>query len=210
MFTGIIEETGRIKKILSGSAGAVVEITCEKITSDIKTGDSIAVNGVCLTATSFTQKSFTADASEETLKRTSLKQLAPGKPVNLERAMRADSRFGGHIVQGHVDGVGRITNCLRNGDFWDMTVEIPENLRKFVPEKGSLAVDGISLTVAADLTSRVKIAVIPHTFEYTNLATLSSGDIVNIEVDLVARYLDKLLKYERKESNLYNLLPDLG
>ncbi len=208
MFTGIIEEVGSVIKVVRGGMNAGVEIACAVVTSDVKNGDSIAVNGICLTVTSFTQKSFTADASEETLNRTSLKGLAPGRPVNLERAMMADSRFGGHMVQGHVDGVGYILERVRKGDFWDITVEIPENLRRFVPEKGSVAVDGVSLTVAEDLGSAVRIAVIPHTFLSTNMTGLMPGDAVNIEVDLVARYLEKLLKYEQKKDNLRNLLSD--
>ena len=205
MFTGIIEEVGKVKRAVRG-VNAAIEIACNQILADMKIGDSVAVNGICLTVTSFTQNSFTADVSEETFSRTSLKGLVSGKPVNLERAMKACSRFGGHIVQGHVDGLGRITNILRKGTFWDITVEIPEHLRKFVAEKGSIAIDGISLTVAMDLNSGVRIAVIPHTFSSTNLATLVVNDAVNIEVDIVARYLEKLLKYEQKEDNLYNIL----
>jgi len=208
MFTGIIEETGKINRVIRRGTGAIIEIACEHINSDIKVGDSIAVNGVCLTVTSFTPNSFTADVSEETLSRTSLKKLTFGKPVNLERAMALNSRFGGHIVQGHIDGTGHILECLRKGEFWDITIEIQENLRKYVPEKCSVAVDGVSLTVAQDLGSGIKIAVIPHTFSTTNFAALVPGDIVNIEVDLVARYLEKLLKYGQKSDRLSELLSD--
>ena len=206
MFTGIIEEVGKIKKTTRLGAGAVIEIVCERVISDVKTGDSIAVNGACLTVRSLTPKSFTADASEETLSRTSLRSLALGRPVNLERALKADARFGGHIVLGHVDGLGRLTKILRKGDFWDIFIEVPQNLRKFIAEKGSVAVDGISLTVAEDLDSGIKVAVIPHAFSSTNLSALTAGDSVNIEVDIVARYLEKLLKCGQRESSLYRML----
>ncbi|MDR2884673.1 MAG: riboflavin synthase [Deferribacteraceae bacterium] len=204
MFTGIIEELGTVKRLTSKG----IEIAAKVVLSDIKLGDSIAVNGVCLTATAFTATSFQADISEESFRRTSLSRLSAGSLVNLERAMQSGGRFGGHIVQGHVDATGTILELSGRDGFNWLRIELPERIRKFVAEKGSITVDGISLTVAEDDANSISIAVIPHTYKNTNLATLHTGDLVNIEVDLIARYLEKQLNYIGKEDRLLKLIEE--
>ena len=208
MFTGMIEELGHIQSVRFKGNSAELSIACSKVLENIELGDSIAVNGVCLTAVSFTAKSFVADASSETLTRTSLKQAVPGAVVNLERAMQMGGRFGGHIVQGHVDGTGQLLKTESDGEFWTLTISAPEAIRKYIAEKGSVCIDGISLTVAKDLDSAFTIAIIPHTYSNTNLYTLKPGNIVNIEVDVISRYTEKLLKSDTKEDKLSELLAD--
>jgi riboflavin synthase len=158
-------------------------------------GASIAVNGVCLTAVAFDEAGFDADLSAETLDRSSLGRLRPGSLVNLELPMRADGRFGGHIVQGHVDGVGRIAAFMREGDNWNLTVEFPASSARYLVEKGSITVDGISLTVASLTASTFAVAIIPHTFENTNLKQAGPGDAVNLEFDVIAKYVERLLGF---------------
>jgi riboflavin synthase len=195
MFTGIIEVTGEIIEISDQTAFRTIHVRGKSIFDDLRLGSSIAVNGVCLTASSLAADRFSAEMSRETLDRTSLGKLKKGAMVNLERPMRADSRFGGHIVQGHVDGVGRIHRFDRQGDAWDLEVEYPPGSARYLAEKGSIAVDGISLTVAAlrkpDMFS---VAIIPHTFENTSLKAARAGDPVNLEFDVVAKYVENLLK----------------
>src|ERR1041384_4755110 len=170
MFTGIIEEVGEIVKIEDAGDFRTISVRGRQIFDDLRTGSSIAVNGVCLTARTVADGTFSAEMSRETLERTSLGDLRRGTIVNLERPMRADARFGGHIVQGHVDGVGRIRRFAREADAWSLEVEYPEFGARYIVEKGSIAVDGISLTVASLQESRVfSVAIIPHTFENTNL-----------------------------------------
>src|ERR1041384_7283386 len=170
MFTGIIEEIGEIVEIEDSGDFRTIHVGGKVVLDDLRLGSSIAVNGVCLTARSITADTFSAEMSRETLDRTSLGSLAKAAIVNLERPMRADSRFGGHIVQGHVDGVGRIRQFDRQADAWSLEVEYPEFGARYIVEKGSIAVDGISLTVASLQESRVfSVAIIPHTFENTNL-----------------------------------------
>ena len=163
MFTGIIEELGTVERVTRGRVSAVLAIRAETILSDLKIGDSVAVNGVCLTATSLTGHGFTADVMHETLDRSSLAGLGPGSPVNLERAMAADGRFGGHIVAGHVDGVGTITAIEQDDNAIWFTITAPEQVLRYVVEKGSIAIDGISLTVARVEPDRFAVSVIPHT-----------------------------------------------
>jgi riboflavin synthase len=194
MFTGIIEETGEVIKIDDDAAFRTIHVRGKAIFDDLKIGSSIAVNGVCLTARSINANIFTAEMSRETLDRTSLGQLARGSIVNLERPMRADSRFGGHIVQGHVDGVGRIHRFDREGDAWMLEVEYPATGRRYLVEKGSITVDGISLTIASLHPNRFGIAIIPHTFENTNLQSAKAGDAVNLEFDVIAKYVENLLQ----------------
>jgi riboflavin synthase len=193
MFTGIIEEVGQIIGTDDTHAFRTLRVKAGRILDGVTSGASIAVNGVCLTAREFEDGSFTADLSKETLDRTSLKAVRSGTTVNLERPMRADGRFGGHIVQGHVDGVGRIRSFTRDGDNWSLQVEIPEQGLRYIVEKGSIAIDGISLTVAAIQDSTVEIAIIPHTFENTNLRHAKAGDPVNLEYDLIAKYVERML-----------------
>jgi riboflavin synthase len=195
MFTGIIEETGEIARIEDAGAFRTIFVRGRVVFTDIRLGSSIAVNGVCLTARPIGADTFSAEMSRETLERTSLGSLGAGAIVNLERPMRGDSRFGGHIVQGHVDGVGRIRRFDRQGDAWDLEVECPAGSGRYIVEKGSVAVDGISLTVAALRGSEIfSVAIIPHTFENTNLRTAKTGDPVNLEFDVIAKYVENLIK----------------
>lgn len=193
MFTGIIEATGTIDKIDNAEAFRTIRVRAGSILEGVRAGDSIAVNGVCITVRTFDREGFTADLSRETLNRTSLEMLAPGVVVNLERPMRADGRFGGHLVQGHVDGVGRIVEFSRKGDDWNLRVEFAESALRYIVEKGSIAVDGISLTVAAVTPCVFDVAIIPHTFENTNLKHAKSGDLVNLEFDVIAKYVERML-----------------
>jgi riboflavin synthase len=194
MFTGIIEEVGEVVGINDKGDFRTILVRGNCVFDDLHLGSSIAVNGVCLTARTIEGKVFSAEMSRETLERTSLGNLAAASIVNLERPMRADSRFGGHIVQGHVDGLGRIVHFKREGDAWDLAVEYPEAAGRYIVEKGSIAVDGISLTVAALKRPRTfSVAIIPHTFENTNLKAANAGGPVNLEFDIVAKYVENLL-----------------
>jgi riboflavin synthase len=198
MFTGIIEEVGEVAAIQDAGNFRTIHVKGNAIFDDLRTGSSIAVNGVCLTARSIASRTFTAEMSRETLDRTSLGSLKPGTVVNLERPMRADSRFGGHIVQGHVDGVGHIRRFDRQGDAWNLEIEYPQSAVRYLVEKGSVAVDGISLTVASlqysSASSVFSVAIIPHTFENTNLKAARPNDPVNLEFDVLAKYIENLLK----------------
>jgi riboflavin synthase len=195
MFTGIIEETGEVIAIKDDAAFRTIHIRGKSVFDDLRPGSSIAVNGVCLTARSIQTDTFSAEMSRETLDRTSLGYLARGATVNLERPLRADSRFGGHIVQGHVDGVGRIQQFDRQGDAWNLEIAYPPAGSRYIVEKGSIAVDGISLTVASLRSpSLFSAAIIPHTFENTNLKACKAGDPVNLEFDVLAKYVENLIK----------------
>ena len=189
MFTGIVEEVGVVAKI-SDNGMTVLDT---KVTEDLKLGDSIAVNGTCLTAVSFDRTEFSVDLSPETVRRTSLGRLSVGGPVNLERALLASDRMGGHIVQGHVDGTGRIMSTKRDGDSTIFRIRVPKRLNRYIVEKGFVAVDGISLTVVKIGASSFTLAVIPYTLKNTNLAALSVGDRVNLEADILAKYVESLL-----------------
>lgn len=193
MFTGIIEEVGEIITLDDAKEFRTLRVRAGKILDGIAAGASISVNGVCLTVRSPEPQSFTAELSSETLDRTSLKRARAGTIVNLERPMRADGRFGGHIVQGHVDGVGKIRSFLREGDNWTLQVEVPQQALRYIVEKGSIAIDGISLTIAAIKPPVIEIAIIPHTFENTNLQHAKAGDTVNLELDVIAKYVERLL-----------------
>ena len=195
MFTGIIEEIGEVVEIKDTGDFHAIHVRGKSVFDDLKLGSSIAVNGVCLTVRSIAATVFTAEMSRETLDRTSLGNLARGSIVNLERPMRAESRFGGHIVQGHVDGIGWIRKFDREGDAWNLKVEYPAAGARYIVEKGSIAVDGISLTVASLQGSSVfSVAIIPHTFENTNLKLSKTGDPVNLEFDVIAKYVETLIK----------------
>lgn len=193
MFTGIVEEMGTLKSLRKGASSAVLEIQAQVVLEDIHIGDSIAVNGVCLTATSFTPTSFTADVMHETLDRSSLAQLRPGSRVNLERAMAANGRFGGHIVAGHVDGVGTILRTRRDDNAIWYTIGAGPEVLRYVVEKGSITIDGISLTVAAVTDTDFSISAIPHTVAVTVLRDRKPGDRVNLETDIIGKYVEKLL-----------------
>ena len=190
MFTGIVEEVGSVISISSNG----MTVGAEKVMSDLKLGDSIAVNGACLTAVSLAANEFSVDLSPETMRRSSLGDLSAGGSVNLERALSASDRMGGHIVQGHVDGTGRITSTKEEGDSVIFRVRVPSRLMPYIVEKGFIAVDGISLTVVKVGTSSFTLAVIPYTLRNTNLETLSVGARVNLEADILAKYVENLLK----------------
>ncbi len=195
MFTGIIEELGKIASIETHTAGSRITVAAAIVTSDVSNGDSIAVNGVCLTALNVTTTSFVADASPETLDRTTLGSISAGAPVNLERAVTPSARLGGHIVQGHVDGRGEFISATPEGDFWTVRIGFPHEFGKYLVFKGSVTVEGISLTVAALNESNFDIAVIPKTWEMTNLSSLKPGDAVNLEADVIAKYVERMMEY---------------
>ena len=194
MFTGIVEEMGVLRSVRRGAHSAVLSIGAETVLSDLKIGDSVAVNGVCLTATTVDAGGFTADVMHETLNRSSLGALVPGSPVNLERAMAANGRFGGHMVAGHIDGTGTITARRQDDNAVWYTVSAAPSLLRYIVEKGSIAIDGISLTVAAVETDRFSVSVIPHTAAVTVLGRKRPGDTVNLETDLIGKYVEKLLR----------------
>ncbi len=194
MFTGIVEEVGTVARLNSGATGARIEIRAQVILSDLEPGASIAVNGVCLTASAIGLGSFTADVSPETLKRSNLGDLRTGSMVNLERPLAPSGRLGGHLVQGHIDGTGEFLGVDELGDDnWWLKVRIPEPLARYVVEKGSIAIDGISLTVAEIRGEEMAAAIIPHTYRHTALNVRRAGDRVNIECDILAKYVEKLL-----------------
>lgn len=205
MFTGIIEEIGKIQGIQHGSQSAVLSIQCKKVLEGTQVGDSIAVNGVCLTVTEMGKDGYHADVMAETLRRSSLGALRSGSRVNLERAMAADGRFGGHIVAGHIDGTGKIEEIRRDETaVWYRVSAEPEVLR-YIVEKGSITIDGISLTVAAVSENDFQVSIIPHTQANTILADRVVGDIVNLETDIIGKYVEKLLtgsKPENKKSKI--------
>lgn len=194
MFTGIVEEMGTIRAVRRGRSSSVLSIGASMVLSDLKIGDSVAVNGVCLTATGKDDGGFTADVMHETLDRSSLGALSVGSRVNLERAMAADGRFGGHIVSGHIDGTGRITATRRDDNAVWYTVEAAPALLRYVVEKGSVTIDGISLTVATVTERDFSVSVIPHTAAVTILGEKRAGDTVNLETDIIGKYVEKLLR----------------
>ncbi len=213
MFTGIVEETGIVEQVQKGSSSAVLTVQAIKVLEGTEVGDSICVNGVCLTVTSLADGRFTVDVMHETLNRSSLAQLRCGSRVNLERAMRADGRFGGHIVSGHVDGVGRITEIHRDDMAIWYTVQAEPRLLRYIVEKGSVAIDGISLTVATVNADRFQVSVIPHTVRMTTLGEKRSGDLVNIENDVIGKYVERLLparQEDRKSSVTREFLARCG
>ena len=202
MFTGIVEEVGKIVKIQQGGENRRITIEAVDAPRALGTGQSIAVSGVCLTALDIKPKSFCADLAPETWERTSFSRIHEGALVNLELPMKADGRFGGHIVQGHVDGVGRLISFDRIADSenWWLHVEIPSEVEKYTVYKGSICIEGISLTVAKLERNQCTIAIIPHTVELTNLGSLQPGDPVNLEADVIAKYVEKMMKGETQSA----------
>ena len=196
MFTGIVEETGSVKAIHHGSRSVVLEINAKLILEDIHTGDSIAVNGVCLTVTKAEKDSFCADVMPDTLNRSSLAKLKNGSPVNLERAMAANGRFGGHIVSGHIDGTGKIIGIRRDDNAVWFDISADKKILRYIVEKGSVTIDGISLTVAGLTADSFSVSVIPHTLSVTILGGKTIGSIVNIENDIIGKYVEKLIRPE--------------
>lgn len=200
MFTGIVEQLGEVLRLEWHGEGGVLEVRCPPIAADVREGDSVAVNGACLTVVRTDGEAFAADVMKETFDRTSLGTLTPGAPVNLERAATLATRLGGHLVQGHVDGVGTV-RARTPGDRWeDLTVALPPRLVRYVAEKGSIAVDGVSLTVVSvtDDPAEFTVSLIPATLERTTLGRRAVGDLVNLEVDVVAKYVERLLAGDRR------------
>lgn len=193
MFTGIVEELGTIRAVRRGAASAVLSIGAAEVLSDLKIGDSVAVNGVCLTVTSLDDGGFTADVMHETLNRSSLGALIPGSRVNLERAMPANGRFGGHIVSGHIDGTGKVASVRPDDNALWYTIYAAPELLRYIVEKGSVTIDGISLTVAAVDEVSFSVSLIPHTAAVTTLGKKRAGDTVNLETDIIGKYVEKLL-----------------
>jgi riboflavin synthase len=204
MFTGIVEEIGRVTRIEQRGENRRVTITADPAPKRLKTGDSVSVSGVCLTALDIKPESFCADLAPETWTRTSFSRIHVSALVNLELSMKADGRFGGHIVQGHVDGVGTLISLDRIADSenWWLHIDLPREVEKYTVYKGSISIEGISLTVAKLEGNRCTIAIIPHTVEHTNLHSLKPGDPVNLEADLIAKYVEKMMKGNSTQSSL--------
>lgn len=204
MFTGIIEELGHVASIETKGQQRRLTVSCSKLARELKQGDSISVSGVCLTAVDISSASFTCDLAQETWLRTSFARLKPQAPVNLELPMRANGRFDGHVVQGHVDGVGAVTSFapVPGGNDYVLQINVPSELTRYIVAKGSLAIEGISLTVAAIDGTNVRAAIIPHTAEVTNLRSLKPGDPVNLEVDVIAKYVEKMIGAEKAKSSI--------
>jgi riboflavin synthase len=204
MFTGIVEEVGRITRIDQRGENRRITIAAQHAPKELKTGDSVAVSGVCLTALDIKAESFCADLAPETWERTSFSRIHEAALVNIELPMKADGRFGGHIMQGHVDGVGELIALERiaNSENWWLRIELPRDVEKYTVYKGSIAIEGISLTVAK-LEGRIcTVAIIPHTVEMTNLNSLKPGDPVNLEADVLAKYVEKMMHGDSAESSL--------
>ncbi len=213
MFTGLIQETGRITAVehlprQKGAAVTRITVSSTRIPSELATGDSVAVSGVCLTAVASRNGKFSADLAQETLQRTSLSRLQEGSLVNLELPARAQDRLGGHIVQGHVDGVGELLRLdkIKGGEDWRLAVKIPSDLARYVVSQGSITVEGISLTVAKIDHDELEIAIIPHTYQATNLHALRTGDPVNIEVDVLAKYAEKMSRGRSEKLTVEDLV----
>jgi riboflavin synthase len=204
MFTGIIEELGHVASIEIKGQQRRVTISSPKLAQELKQGDSISVSGVCLTAVDISKNSFTCDLAQETWLRTSFSRLKPNAQINLELPMRANGRFDGHVVQGHVDGIGKVISFeqVPGGADFILQVNVPSELTRYIVAKGSLAIEGISLTVAAIDGTNVRVAIIPHTAEVTNLRSLTPGDPVNLEVDVIAKYVEKMIGAEKSKSSI--------
>ncbi len=198
MFTGIIEEVGSIKELRFLPEGAGITIGAKTVLNELKMGDSIAVNGVCLTATSAGSDSFVCDVSDETLRRSSFRQAKPGTRVNLERSLRIGDRLGGHFVLGHVDDVGKLIAKTASGKGYEMSFDFPGELERYLVHKGSISVDGISLTIASLDKTSFSVSVIPHTFQSTNLNQLMIGSLVNLEVDILGKYFERFFHLGRE------------
>jgi len=196
MFTGIVEEVGRVTRIEQRGENRRITVSAENAPGELRTGNSVSVSGVCLTALDIKPGSFCADLAPETWVRTSFSRIHEGALVNLELPMKSDGRFGGHIVQGHVDGVGKliVLERIEDSENWWLHIELPEEVEKYTVYKGSISIEGISLTVAKLEKNRCTIAIIPHTVEMTNLHSLKPGDPVNLEADLIAKYVEKMMK----------------
>ena len=211
MFTGIIEEIGTVQAVMRGARSSQITVKAAKVLEDMHVGDSISTNGVCLTVTSFDRSSFTMDAMPETLARTNLGSLMPGSRVNLERALQLGGRLGGHLVSGHIDGTGRIANRRKDENAEWFTIAAGSEILKYIAEKGSVAVDGISLTVTGVDAGTFSVSIIPHTQDETTLTGKKAGETVNIECDMIAKYLERLMTQGGKEGGItLDFLADKG
>ena len=206
MFTGITEHVGKIESLEHGKDGGRLSVSLSgsgELAASMKLGDSISVNGCCLTVIEFDKDHFSADLSGETLRRTSFGEKKSSDLVNLERPLAANARLGGHFVQGHVDGIGRVTRLLPEGDNWWLSVRVPEDQRRYVAEKGSIAIDGISLTVARWQEGIAHVAIIPFTYKHTNVRAMSPHDPVNIETDILAKYVESLVAKQKSPASTH-------
>ncbi len=203
MFTGLIEETGKLLSIENIAGGKRLRISISNFFDDLKVDDSVSVNGVCLTVTRIESNSFLCDAVGETLNKTTLSDIQQNDELNLERAVRLSDRLGGHLVQGHINGIGIITNIVKLGGNYSFEVEIPAQLTKYVVDEGSIAIDGISLTVAKIIDKKIALSIIPHTWSKTNLNKRKIGGRVNIETDILAKYVEKILQGSKTEDNRF-------
>ena len=210
MFTGIIEEIGTVRRIEHGAKGARLTIQAKTVLEDTRIGDSIATNGVCLTVVSMTGDSFSADVMAESLRRSSLGTLQGGSPVNLERAMAANGRFGGHIVSGHIDGTGTIASQKREDNAVWVKIKTPAPLLRCIVEKGSIAIDGVSLTVAAVTDTDFSVSIIPHTGAQTILLGKKPGEPVNLECDVIGKYVEKMLTPHKSSGITMDFLAQHG
>ncbi|QEK13305.1 riboflavin synthase [Crassaminicella thermophila] len=214
MFTGLVEEIGVVQSILKGTNSAKIVINAKKVLEGIKLGDSVATNGVCLTVTDFTNNSFSVDVMAETIRRTNLKSLVPSSKVNLERALRLGDRLGGHLVSGHVDGIGIIKNFQKEDNAVWVSISAPSNVLKYIIHKGSIAIDGVSLTVAYVDNQLFKVSIIPHTKDMTTLLQKDVGDEVNLECDMIGKYIERFLSFKepsKPKSNIdMNFLSEHG
>jgi riboflavin synthase len=200
MFTGIIEELGSVEKIVKKGATLTLTIHADAVLKDVKEGDSIAVSGVCLTVVDFDNDSFTAEVSPETLKKSYLDELRKGDRVNLERSLKIGDRLMGHMVSGHIDGIGRIVKKEQKGDFVDITLQTKKELMKYIVTKGSIAIDGVSLTVVSCKGDTFGISIIPHTAKMTTIGIKDRGDSVNLECDLIGKYVESFVSRENSSS----------
>lgn len=209
MFTGIIEEVGKIKNISKTSSGILLTISADKVLRDCNLGDSIAVNGICLTVTKFDNDSFTVDVMNETVRKTTLYKLTQNSYVNLERAMLVNSRFGGHIVSGHIDGTGTISDIKKDGIAFIYKINTTKEITKYIINKGSITIDGISLTVISVSDTSFTVSIIPHTMTVTNLGKKKIGDMVNLENDCIAKYVEKMLDNKQEKKSLLEKLKEI-
>jgi len=202
MFTGIIEETGKVKMLKQGVHSARLTISCSRVLEDIKVGDSISVDGICLTVISFDTLAFTVEVMPETMRRTNIRNIQPGSKLNLERALRLEDRLGGHLVSGHIDGVGKVISRREEDNAVWFSIGTEASVLKYIVEKGSVALDGISLTVASVSPISFEVSVIPHTRNVTTLIERQAGDLVNIECDQIAKYIEKLIQPVNRGSKI--------
>lgn len=210
MFTGIIEEIGIVKELSKNDKNALIIVECKQILDDVKIGDSIAIDGVCQTVIAFNKNSFSAQVSSETLNVTTFSRLKIGSKVNLERALTLNGRFGGHIVTGHIDGLAKVKNIQKQFEFYNIKFDVKKDLAKYISKKGSVTINGVSLTVADIISNEFSVAIIPYTFENTNLSNVKSGDFVNIEVDILAKYVEKILSTGDNRTIDENFLKENG